>query len=144
MERKKIYLAPRTKRDMKSFIPPQDADLVGYFDPGEDGFVYLNDLSCLSPVKAFWGALGENFDTTRDAMRRQFMQIGGLIAKSDKGESTTSVWTGSANKTQRLLVIDPERVMNLFGVGLKNGNRDLEDDDDQKELENDEVQEKRL
>jgi hypothetical protein len=139
MERKKVYLAPRTKRDMLSFIPPQDADLVGYFDPGLDGLVYLNDLSCLSPVKAFWGALGENFDTTRDAMRRQFMQIGGLIARSDKGESTTSVWTGSEDKTQRLLVIDPERVINLFGVVLKNGNQSFEHEDEQKELENDEI-----
>jgi 5S rRNA maturation endonuclease (ribonuclease M5) len=121
LEKEKIYLAPRTKRSGEKFIPPLDAELVGYYDPGDNGLVYLNDLSCLAQVKTFWRGLGENFDSTRDALRRQFMQIGGLVAKHDKGEFTTTAWVGRDAKNQRLLAINPRKAADLFGAILKNG-----------------------
>ena len=121
LEQEKVYLAPRTKRSGEPFSPPLDAELIGYYDPGEDGLVYLNDLACLTPVKFFWRGLGENFDTTRDALRRQFMQIGGLIAKHDQGECTTTTWIGCTAKNKRVLVIDPRKVNDLFGAFIQNG-----------------------
>ena len=82
--------------------------------------IYLNDLSCLSQVKAFWRALGENFDTTRDALRRQFMQLGDLVVRHDKGKTTAVVWTACNEKNQRVLIIDPRKAADLFGAILQN------------------------
>jgi len=126
LENRQVYLAPRKQRSMaEPFIPPPNADLVGYYEPDDDGVVYLNPLTCLSQVKAFWRGLGENFDTTPDALLRQFVQIDGLVVRHDKGRTTASVWTPERN--QRLLAVDPYKAAEMFGAILKNGSDPAED-----------------
>ncbi|MBU0512935.1 MAG: DUF927 domain-containing protein, partial [Chloroflexi bacterium] len=120
LERRKVYLAPKTIDPNMPYEPPPQAELVGYFDAKDEQVIYLNDGACLAHIRAYWAALGENFDTTTDALRRQFNQVSGLLHKREGNNLTVSVWAGS--KTRRVLAISAERVMSLYGVTLKNEN----------------------
>jgi hypothetical protein len=60
-ERSRIYFAPRTKTI--EFFPPEDAELVGYFEPGNTSVIYLRtEEVCLAQAKSFWRALDQNLD----------------------------------------------------------------------------------
>jgi hypothetical protein len=116
LERRKVYLAPRTNSYVYS--PDLQSALVGWHDPGED-CLYLDDGACLEQVRHYWAALGENFDSTTDAIRRQINQIPGLLAERGEGRNLpVSKWI--AGKTRRVLAVDRDVVAQLYGVTLQN------------------------
>jgi hypothetical protein len=116
LERRKAYLAPRTNSYV--FSPEPQSELVGWHDPGED-CLYLDDGACLEHVRHYWAALGENFDSTTDALRRQINQIPGLLAERGEGRNLpVSKWI--AGKTRRALAVDRSVVTKLYGVTLQN------------------------
>ena len=70
-------------------------------------------------ARTYWAALGENFDTTTEALRRQVSQIPGLLAERSKGRHIqVSKWL--AGKTRRALSIDTNTVTRLYGIVLQN------------------------
>ena len=115
LERRKVYLAPRTKSVV--YTPPPHADLIGWSDP-DDEALYLDDGACLEHVRAYWASLGENFDTTTDALRRQISQIRRACwpRKVPGRHIQVSKWI--AGKTRRALAIDKQAVTRLYGVSL--------------------------
>jgi hypothetical protein len=121
LERRKVYLAPRTKSVV--YTPPPHADLIGWSDPEEEA-LYLDDGACLEHVRAYWASLGENFDTTTDALRRQISQIGGLLAEKGTGRNI-QVSKYIAGKTRRALAVDKQAVTRLYGVELQNEPQDI-------------------
>ena len=140
LERQKIYLAPKTNKVIYS--PPLNADLVGYFEPGDPSVIYLNDDTCLLHIRAYWSQLGENYDTTQDALRRQFGQVSGLFFK--RGASfTVSEWIAGLGKNTRVLAISAKRVFELYGVTLQNPQPDPQDKVDQGENQLSHLSEKR-
>ncbi|GEM_PF-3448144 len=118
LERQKVYLAPKTRA--VSYVPPINADLIGYFDPGDEGVVYLSDDACLEHVREYWAKLGENFDTTKDALRRQISQIPGLLARRGGREILVKTWIAAKNCSSWTLAIDRQRLEALYQVELKN------------------------
>ena len=116
LDRRKVYLAPRTNSYV--YTPPPQADLIGWADP-EDDAIYLDDGACLENARVYWAALGENFDTTTEALRRQVCQIPGLLAERSKGRNIqVSKWL--AGKTRRALAVDTKTVTRLYGIVLQN------------------------
>ncbi len=118
LERQKVYLAPKTKA--VTYTPPYNADLIGYFDPGDDTVIYLSDDACLEHVRDYWTKLGENFDTTKDALRRQISQIQGLIAKRGVREILFKTWIAAKNCNSWTLAINRTRLESLYQVEIKN------------------------
>ena len=116
LEQRKVYLAPRTQAI--EFIPPYTADLVGYFEPGDDKVVYLRTEACLSKAKEFWRGLDENLDVMPDALRRQLSQVPGVLSKM--GERQVEVTKFCAGTNQRVLEVDTRHVEQLYGVALCN------------------------
>lgn len=117
LERNKVYLAPRTK-DLE-FTPPFGAELVGYFEPSDPKVIYLNDDTCLAQVRAYWTALGEHFDTSKDALRRQFAQITGLLDRKGPGASIP-VNLRAGGGRHWLLVFNLAKIRSLYGFTLFN------------------------
>jgi len=116
LERKKVYLAPRTKSVV--YTPPANAESIGWADP-EDQAIYLDDGACLAHVRAYWANLGENFDTTTDALRRQMNQLAGLLAEKGEGRNIlVSKWIGG--KTRRALAVNKQTIKTVYGVVLEN------------------------
>jgi hypothetical protein len=116
LEQRKVYLAPRTREI--EYIPPYTADLVGYFEPGDDTVVYLRTEACLSKAKEFWRGLDENLDIMPDALRRQLSQVPGVLSKM--GERQVEVNKFCAGTNQRVLEVDTRQVEQLYGVALCN------------------------
>lgn len=115
LEQKKIYLAPRTQA--VEFFPPANADLVGYFEPGEkQSVIYLRTEACLAKAKEFWRGLDENLDMMPDALRRQLSQIPGLLSMTENRQVEVSKYCGGSN--QRVLIVDIHRVQELYGVSF--------------------------
>lgn len=117
LERQKVYLAPRSAEI--AFTPPYGADLIGYYDPEPNAPVYLNDATCLQHVRAYWSELGENFDTTQDALRRQFVQVSGLLEKIAH-DGKVAVLTRIREGRKRLLVFNLAKIYRLYGISLRN------------------------
>jgi hypothetical protein len=118
LERQKVYLAPKTAK--VTFTPPQQADLIGYFDPNDETVIYLNDDACLEHVREYWAKLGENFDTTKDALRRQISQIEGLVARRDAKNILYKTWIAASKSNTWVLAISRTKVENLYSVEIKN------------------------
>jgi DNA primase len=138
LERKKVYLAPRTNKVI--YDPPLNADLIGYYDPDNPELIYLNDDTCLTHVREYWQKMGENFDTTKDAFRRQIAQISGLLAKRGDRDLAVPVWIKSLGRTSRVLVVSNAKLNDLYGLTLKNGKlADGEAKEEPIEDENDEI-----
>ncbi len=135
LERQKVYLSPKTKA--VSYIPPLNADLIGYFDPADETVIYLNDDACLEHVRDYWAKLGENFDTTKDALRRQVSQIPGLIAKRGIREILFKTWIAAKNCNSWTLAISRTRLESLYQVEMKNRETSVESKEPLREVEND-------
>jgi len=119
LQRRKVYLEPRTGAAV--YIPPTGADPVGWFEPGDENVFYLNDESCLIHVRAYWSQLGEHFDTTADALRRQIAQVNGLLKERGKEKHLhVSRWVSSAGKNRRMLAVNAQKVQELYGVLIQN------------------------
>lgn len=114
LERGKVYLAPRTK--MVEFFPPDDAELIGYFEPGDKSLIYLRTDICLAQAKQFWRGLDQNLDIMPDALRRQVGQIPDLLREKDARQMEVLKYCLGVN--QRVLVADARKVQELFGVTL--------------------------
>jgi DNA primase len=121
LTRRKVYIAPRTKSVV--FTPPSNADLIGWSDAGDD-VVYIDDVACLAHVRAHWSGMGENFDTTTDALRRQVSQIAGLLAEKDAHHVQVSKYI--AGKTRRALAVSRKAVMSAYGAVLENESSESE------------------
>lgn len=114
LERGKVYLAPRTK--MVEFLPPDDAELIGYFEPLDKSVIYLRTDICLAQAKQFWRGLDQNLDIMPDALRRQVGQIPDLLREKDPRQTEILKYCLGVN--QRVLVVDVRKVQELFGVTL--------------------------
>ncbi len=117
LERGKVYLAPRKQTVV--YTPPLNAEKIGWYDPDNADAIYLIDAACLGHVRQFWANLGENFDSSLDALRRQFAQVGGLLLERGDGYNLlASKWI--EGKTRRVLAINGKKVNELYGATLKN------------------------
>ena len=116
IEGRHVYLAPR--RGAESFVPPERAELIGWYDLAKPDRLWLSLESCLVQAKAFWRALDQHLDTPVDAMRRHIDQAGAL-ARKDTGQVEVSVWLDG--KTRRALEIDTARLRELYGLSLAPG-----------------------
>jgi DNA primase catalytic core len=112
LERGKVYLAPRTK--MVEFFPPDDAELIGYFEPLDKSVIYLRTDICLAQAKQFWRGLDQNLDIMPDALRRQVGQIPNLLAEKDPRQTEILKYCLGVN--QRVLVVDARKVQEFYGV----------------------------
>ncbi len=125
IERQKVYLAPRAQE--VPCTPPIGADLVGYYDAGNPQVVYLNDDSCLMQVRAYWLSMGENFDTTREALRRQFVQIRGLLERTGPGANIALQMRARGKRTW-LLVFNTQKITSLYGRNIRHDQLDMTGD----------------
>jgi len=114
LERGKVYLAPRTKT--VEFFPPDNAELIGYFDVGNKSTIYLRTDICLAQAKLFWRGLDQNLDIMPDALRRQVGQIPNLLSEKDQRQTEIIKFCLGAN--QRVLMVDVSKVQELYGVTL--------------------------
>lgn len=118
LQRRKVYLEPRSGA---TTTPPTGAEPVGWYEPGDENLFFLDTSSCMIHVRDFWGQLGEHFDTTRDALHRQFNQIAGLLAETGSGNNIqVSKWVTSAGKNKRMIAFSQEKVQALYGVTIRN------------------------
>ncbi|MBT3391360.1 MAG: DUF927 domain-containing protein [Chloroflexi bacterium] len=118
LQRRKIYLEPRSNL---ALIPPPEADQVGWYEPDDPSVFYLDTSSCIIHVRDFWGQLGEYYDTTKDALQRQFSQVPGLLNELGKGGNVTvSKWVTSVGRTQRMVAFNQTKVEELYGVTIRN------------------------
>ncbi len=116
LERRKVYLAPRTQK--VEYIPPAGADQIGYFDASDPTLVYLRSETCLAAAKRFWRDLDENLDVMPDALRRQLSQVAGLLPQTDKRQVEPLVYCGGVN--QRVLVVNAQQVESIYSAALVN------------------------
>ena len=114
LEQGKVYLAPRTK-DVE-YDPPVNAELIGYYEPGNRHVIYLRTEACLARAKEFWRGLDENLDIMPDALRRQLSQLPDILI--NKGERQVEVTKFCAGVNQRVLEVDARTVENLYDVSL--------------------------
>jgi hypothetical protein len=114
LEQKKVYLAPRTRSI--DFFPPQNADLIGYHEPGSTQKVYLRTETCLAQAKEFWRALDQNLDILPDALRRQMRQTPDLLASV--GERQVEVTKFCNGSNQKVLEVSCAKVEELYGVSV--------------------------
>lgn len=118
LQRRKVYLEPRSGGNI---TPPPEADPVGWYEIGDESVFYLDTKSCMIHVREFWGQLGEYFDTTKDALHRQFNQISGLLVETGGGSHIqVSKWVTSAGKSVRMVAFNLVKVQELYGVTIKN------------------------
>ncbi|MBI5294595.1 MAG: DUF927 domain-containing protein [Chloroflexi bacterium] len=121
LEQRKVYLAPRIQTI--EFIPPYNADLIGYFEPGIEGStLYLRTEACLAKAKGFWRELGENLDIQPDALRRQLSQVPGLLSRVGEGQVEVSKYCARVH--QRVLMVEPREVERLYGIALIQSERE--------------------
>jgi hypothetical protein len=107
----KIYLHPKGNSDPDR----EDMTKIGWYDP-QSTTIYLVSELALQQVKAYWRALDELFDAGTDALHRELSQTGYI--KPDQGRYTRQVWVNSREKTQRVLVMDAQRVYDKMGFVL--------------------------
>ena len=75
--------------------------------------------ACLEYVREYWARLGEHFDTTTEALRRQISQVPGLLDERGKGRNIqVSKWI--AGKTRRALALNKAAVQRIYGLSLQN------------------------
>ncbi|MBC8503896.1 MAG: DUF927 domain-containing protein [Chloroflexi bacterium] len=118
IQRRKVYLEPRSGG---SITPPPEADPVGWYEVDDESVFYLDTKSCMIYAREFWAQLGEYFDTTKDALHRQFNQISGLLAETGGGSHIqVSKWVTSAGKSVRMVAFSLAKVQELYGVTIKN------------------------
>ena len=117
----RVYLDPRlSPRGATPPLPPSGAQMIGWygFDEENQPHLYLLTNACLQVVKEYWERVGESYDTLPDALRRQLAQAD-VLQQRDPRQVEASVWIGSANRTQRVLVVDVSRASRLMsGVTL--------------------------
>ncbi len=89
---------------------------VGWYDP-QSTTVYLASELALRQVKAYWRSRGELFGFSVQAVHRDLSQMG-CIEYSDKGHYTRQVWISARERTQRVLVLDAQRVYDKMGLVL--------------------------
>jgi DNA primase catalytic core len=118
LERSKVYLAPSTTTDVR-YDPPLHADLIGWYNPRQPDVVYLSTDVALAAAKEYWRDLDEYLDTLPDALRRQIEQAG-LIKERDNRSSQVEVPKWIQGKTRRVLVLDTDRIADLYGCCLAN------------------------
>jgi hypothetical protein len=123
LERRRAYLAPKLiyidpKSRCPSFIPPQNAELIGWYDDAKPDRVYILCDESLMIAKAYWRALDQNLDTAPDALRRDMITTPGLLADRDKRQVEVSIWLGG--KTRRVLAIDRAKAREIFDVIIEN------------------------
>ncbi len=114
LERGKVYLAPRTKSI--EFFPPDNAELIGYFDTASKSTIYLRTDICLAQAKLFWRGLDQNLDIMPDALRRQVGQIPSLLSEKDERQAEVVKYCAGVN--HRVLVVDVRKVEEFYGVTL--------------------------
>jgi hypothetical protein len=114
LARKRVYLAPSRKAE---FMIPEHAELVGWFNPRDPSLVMLETNTLIAQAKKFWAELGENLDIAPDAFLIQTKQIAGLI-QPGKDRVEDSIY--AAGKSRRVLVVNRQKVMDLYGVDLSN------------------------
>jgi DNA primase catalytic core len=112
---KKIYFAPRTQGT--DFIPPDRAELVGYYEHGNASTLYLRTTACLAAAKTFWRGLDQNLDIMPDALRRQVDQTPKLLVERD--ERQVEVLKNCGGTNIRVLAVNSEVIEALYGVSLK-------------------------
>ena len=118
LQRRKVYLEPRSGA---TITPINGAEPVGWYEPGDENIFYLDTSSCMIHVRDFWAQLGEHFDTTRDALHRQFNQISDLLSETGGGNNIqVSKWVTSAGKNKRMIAFCQEKVQALYGVTIRN------------------------
>ncbi len=113
--RQRVYLAPRTGSN--GYVPPERADLIGWYDPDEPERVYFDIETALAHAKDYWRGLDENLDIMPDALARQFQQAG-LLLESSPGRTKVSKWVAGRNRW--VLAVDGRRVEAEYQVSLKN------------------------
>lgn len=117
LERRRVFLAPKSLGKIE-YIPPDRSELIGWFD--DDGkTVYIPCNESLSKAKDFWHGLDENLDILPDALRHQISQIPGLLGQRDK-DGHIECAVRCSGKIRRVMVINIERVMELYGVSVTN------------------------
>ncbi len=116
LERSKAYLAPSTKCDVQK-DPPLHADLIGWYNPRDEGVVYISTDIALAMTKAYWRDLDENLDILPDALRRMIDQAG-LLKEKDTGHIEVVKWI--QGKSRRVLCLDIKAIRNLFQVTIGN------------------------
>ncbi|MBN1661610.1 MAG: DUF927 domain-containing protein, partial [Anaerolineae bacterium] len=109
----KIYFAPR--KDM-TFIPPERAELVGWYD-GEQGQVYLLTNAALTLAKSYWQALDERFDTLADALRRELWQQG-FVTSRDGSHFEQKPYINRQAGRVRVLVLNGRALREKMGISL--------------------------
>ena len=118
LQRRKIYLEPRSGI---AIVPPPGADQIGWYEPDDPSVFYLDTSSCIIHVRDFWAQLGEHYDTTKDALQRQFNQVPGLLNEVGDGRNiTVSKWVASTGRTQRMVSFSQAKIEALYGVTIRN------------------------
>ena len=128
LERSKVYLAPSTTSDL-SYTPPLHADLIGWYNPRQPEAVYLSTDVALAAAKDYWRDLDENLDTLPDALRRQIEQAG-ILKERDTRSSQVEVSKYIKGKSRRVLVLDTDRIAELYGCTLANDPKTWVDQDE--------------
>ena len=113
IQRRRAYLAPRKARD---FTAPDNAELVGWYDPDEPNLLYFEADTILAAAKNYWRALDENLDIFPDTLKRQIDQAGVLAKRGDTGHIEARV--NICGNLARVLVVDANRVEVLYEVQL--------------------------
>ncbi len=113
LAQEKVYFAPR--RD-PSFIPPDRAELIGWYDDEKDR-VYLLTNVALAIVKDYWQALDERFDTLADALRRELWQHG-YVAERDGRNIEKKPYINRDVGRVRVLVLDARVLREKAGLIL--------------------------
>jgi hypothetical protein len=116
LARGRVYLAPRKPRD---FYPPENAELIGWYDPDDKNLLYFDADTILTVAKRYWKDLDENLDIFPDTLKRQIDQAGLLAKRGDTGHIEARV--NILGTLQRVLVVDASRVEALYEVQIMPG-----------------------
>jgi hypothetical protein len=115
-ERRKCHLMPRSRAE-KDWFPPDRSEQVGWFDPKDNGAIWLSTNDALSWAKNYWSHLDVNFDVTRDSLKRLMLQSDVLRATAADGDAEVSKWM--VGGTKRALEIDVEKVRVMWGIDVR-------------------------
>ena len=128
LQRKKGYLAPRKGNgntlppgredpmNSGNWLPPQGAELIGWFDIENKSELYMDAETILTLAKDYWRGLDENMDIFPDTLRQQIDQAGILARRGDSKHREINIHI--QGMIGRHLAISPERVEALYDVQL--------------------------